>query len=62
MVFFQLAATLSLPQAQPVGSAIRATGKPFLIDKGFQKHRPVSVALLPVLRQLPSRLLNGNDG
>src|SRR5690349_13783113 len=55
VVFFELAPALSLPDAQPVGGPIRATGKPFLIDKGFQQKRSITVTGFPVPRQLSRR-------
>jgi hypothetical protein len=51
MQSIELATSLGIPQILPVGSLVASACEAWLFDEGFQQHRPVGVAHMPVVRQ-----------
>src|SRR3990172_10589823 len=50
----ELAPSLRIAKVLPVGGLVRGAGEARLLDKGFEQHRPIGVAGLPVIGQAPA--------
>ena len=47
----ELAAALRVAEMLPVGGLVAGAGKARLLDEGFEQHRPIGVAGMPVIGQ-----------
>ena len=50
----ELPAPLGLSKVMPVSGPITGADKAVFFDKSFQQQRTITIAMLPILRQLPS--------
>src|ERR1022692_756499 len=51
MQSIELATSLCIPEILPVGGLVTGACEAWLLDEGFQQHRPVGVAGMPIVRQ-----------